>query len=160
MPENKRLLYWAAGLSIFALVAHAIDAPDHLKEWWVYGTIFVIAASFQFFYGMALFLRPWRYDETGGIRSDADYCGRPYYVMGIIPAALVIILYLITRTSGLPFLGPNAAAISVTPLSLIPVLEDVPLIYCLAILLYRTRASTRVQMKSEASVDTERKAIS
>ena len=39
---SKRLLYWAAVLSILTLIAHAIDAPDHLKEWWVFASIFII----------------------------------------------------------------------------------------------------------------------
>ena len=55
---NKRMLFWAAVLSVFALLAHVIDAPDHLKEWWGYGTVFVIVASFQFFFGLALFVQP------------------------------------------------------------------------------------------------------
>jgi len=140
--DSNRLLYWAAGLSIFALFAHAIDAPDHLKEWWGYGTIFIILAAFQFFYGIALFLQPWRYDEDGNWRADAGRSGRPYYVLGIILAAAVIILYIITRTSGMPFFGPDAAAESVTPLSLVPALEDIPLIYCLAALFLRSRAGS------------------
>ena len=141
--KSKPLLYWAASLSMFALVTHAIDAKDHLTEWWLYGTLFVIAASFQFFYGMALFLRPWRYDETGGIRDNPDIYGRPFYLLGIVLAGFVMVLYVITRTSGLPFFGEQAKALPITPLSLLPSIEDVPLIYCLALLLYRTRPASR-----------------
>jgi len=137
--ERSKLLYWAAGLSIFALFAHAIDTPDHLTEWWGYGTIFIILGAFQFFYGIALFLQPWRYDEDGNWRDDAGRSGRPYYIIGIFLAAAVIVVYIITRTSGMPFLGPEAAAESVTALSLVPPLVDIPLIYCLTILLLRSR---------------------
>ena len=80
--STKSLIYWAGGLSAFALVTHAIDAPDHLTEWWGYGAFFVIVAAFQFFYGMALFLRPWRYDSEGSLRPDAERQGKPYFILG------------------------------------------------------------------------------
>lgn len=136
---NKNLINWTAILSILALVAHAIDAPDHLSEWWGYGTFFVVVASFQFFYGLALFLRPWRYDEDGKLRENADRYGRPYFILGTILTASVIIVYIITRTTGMPFFGPDAVAERVTPLSLVPPLECVPLMYCHILLVYRTR---------------------
>lgn len=141
--RNRRLLFWAAGFSIFALVAHAIDAPDHLKEWWVYATFFIIAAAMQFFYGLALLLQPWRYDDTGGVRSDSDRFGRPYYILGIVLNAFVITLYAVTRTTGLPFLGPEAAAEPVTALGLVPIAVDLPLMYCLVVLFHRSGVPSR-----------------
>ncbi len=143
MTDNKRLIYWTAILSILALVAHAIDAPDHLSEWWGYGTFFVIAASFQFFYGFVLLLRPWRYDEDGNERPKADRYGRPYFILGASLTASVIIIYIVTRTTGMPFFGPDAIREPVTPLSLVPPLECVILMYCYILLLSRTRIQTR-----------------
>jgi len=137
--NNKRLIYWTAFLSIFALITHVIDAPDHLKEWWLYGTLFVIFAAFQFFLGIALFLRPWRYDEDGNVRQNPDRAGRPFYFLGILLSVFVVALYIITHTTGMPFFGTGAAAISVTPLSLVPVVENIPLVYCFALLVRRTR---------------------
>jgi hypothetical protein len=136
--SNKRLLYWAAVLSILSLVAHAIDAPDHLKEWWIYATVFIIAGSAQFFYGIALFFQPWRYDESGGMRKDADRFGRPYYILGIILDAFIIVFYIITRTTGMPFLGADAVTEPVTILSLLPIVVGIPLMYCLVLLVRRT----------------------
>lgn len=127
-------------LSVLALVAHAIDGPDHLREWWGYGTFFVIIAAFQFFYGAALFLRPWRYDGDGNLRPYGDRYGRPYFVLGTILTASVIIVYVVTRTTGMPFLGPDAVRQPVTILSLVPPVECIPLMYCHILLLYRTRA--------------------
>ena len=132
-------------LSILALVAHAIDAPDHLTEWWGYGTFFVIIASFQFFYGFALFLRPWRYDDEGNVKVNADRYGRPYFIIGTILTASVIIVYIITRTTGMSFFGSGAIVEPVTPLSLVPPLECIPLMYCHIILLSRTRLSSQNQ---------------
>lgn len=131
-PVNvRRLLYWAAGFSIGALVAHAIDAPDHLKEWWGYSTYFVVAGAFQFFYGFGLLLRPWRYDDAGEVRADGETRGRAYYMLGIVLTASIIVLYIISRTTGLPFFGADAVAEPVTVLSLVPAVEGVPLLYCL-----------------------------
>jgi hypothetical protein len=142
---NKHLINWTAILSIFALVAHAIDAPDHINEWWGYGTFFVVVASFQFFYGIVLFLKPWRYDEDGQIRKNADRYGRSYFILGTILTASVIIVYIVTRTTGIPFFGPDAVAERVTPLSLIPPLECLPLMYCHILLIYRTRMESAGQ---------------
>lgn len=63
----------------------------------------------RIFYGIALFFQPWRYDESGGIRQDAERYARPYYILGIVLDAFVIVLYIITRTTGMPFRGPDAA---------------------------------------------------
>jgi hypothetical protein len=139
--DNRRLVFVTAILSILALVAHAVDAPDHLREWWGYGTFFVIIASFQFFYGLALFLRPWRYDDEGGIRPDADQYGRPYFVLGTVLTAAVIIVYIITRTTGMPFFGPDAIVEPANPLSLVPPVECLALMYCHILLLRRSRSA-------------------
>ncbi len=139
--ENKRLINLTAILSILALVAHAIDAPDHLSEWWGYGAFFVTIAAFQFFYGMALFLRPWRYDSEGNVRPNADRYGRPYFILGTILTASVIIVYIVTRVSGMPFLGPDAIAEPVTALSLVPPIECAVLLYCHILLLRRVSVS-------------------
>lgn len=138
--SNRRLIRWAAWLSVVALIAHAIDAPDHLTEWWGYSTFFVIVGAFQFFLGLAMFIQPWKYDEDGRVRSNADRFGRAYYRLGIILTASVIVLYAVSRTAGMPFFGPDAITEPVTPLSLVPIAEAVPLMYCLVKLLIRTRA--------------------
>jgi hypothetical protein len=139
--SNKTLIYWAGGLSIFALVTHAIDAPDHLTEWWGYGAFFVIVAAFQFFYGIALFLRPWRYDSEGSLLPDSEHRGRPYFILGTVLTSLVIVVYIVTHSTGMPFFGPDAVAEPVTPLSLVPVAECVPLLYFHGRLMYRMRAA-------------------
>jgi hypothetical protein len=143
--DNRRVIFWTAILSILALVSHAIDAPDHISEWWGYGTFFVIIASFQFFYGMALFLQPWKYDDDGNLRPNADRYGRPYFILGTVLTASVMVMYIVTRTTGIPFLGPDAIREPVTPLSLVPPLECVPLMFCHLLLLSRTRTASSRQ---------------
>ena len=137
----KKLVRWAAFLSIGALVCHAIDVPDHLTEWWGFSAYFVTVGAFQFFYGFGLLLKPWRYDESGDMRINPDRYGRSYYVLGLVLSVSIIVLYIISRTSGMPFFGPDAKAQSFTILSLVPVVENLPLIYCLALILHRTGKS-------------------
>ena len=138
MSDSRKLINWTAVLSILALVAHAIDARDHLSEWWGYGAFFAIIASFQFFYGMALFLKPWRYAEDGGLRPNADRYGRGYFILGTVLTSAVLIVYIITRTTGMPFFGSGAIVEPTTPLSLLPPLECLPLLYCHIKLLARS----------------------
>jgi hypothetical protein len=126
---NKRFIFWAATFSMLALVAHAIDVPDHLREWWGYGTFFVIVAAFQFFYGIALFLQPWRFDEEGWVRENADRYGRPYFILEVVLTASSVVVYAVSRTIGIPLFGADAIAEPVTLLSLLPPLEGLLLMY-------------------------------
>jgi hypothetical protein len=145
-----RLIRWAAILSILALVAHGIDAPDHIREWWVYSTYFVTAGSFQFFYGLGLFLQSWRYDDTGAERNNSEQYGRAYYILGLILTGSIVILYIITRTTGMPFFGPEAASEPVTALSLVPIAVDIPVLYCLGALLYHTRQTEHAGLSASS----------
>ncbi len=147
--DGGRLVFWAAGLSCGATLGHVIDAPDHLKEWWAYSTFFIVVAAIQLFYGVALFLRPWRYEEDGSVRHDADRYARPYYVVGMSLSASTIVLYTLTRTTGLPFFGPDAAVVeSVGLLSLVPIAVEIALTACLGMLLRRAAVGSRVMTSS------------
>jgi peptidoglycan/LPS O-acetylase OafA/YrhL len=140
--SGRRLVRWAAIFSILVLVAHAVDAPDHLNEWWGYGTFFVIIGAFQFFLGLALFLQPWQYTEDGGIRPQAESAGAPYFRLGLILSIISIVVYIVTRTTGLPFLGPEAVREPVTGLSLIPSIVNLLLSGCFGWLIIQTRAGS------------------
>ncbi len=95
------------GLSIAASLIHGLNVQEHLAEWWGYGLFFLFAAAGQFLYGLVLIVQPWNYDETGGHRDGARY-GRLFYRAGIVANILLITLYMVTRTVGIPFLGPSA----------------------------------------------------
>jgi hypothetical protein len=136
--SSKRVLYWAAGLSVAAGLVHGIAAPEHLSEWWGYGVFFILAAMAQPLYGILLLLQPWRYDNRGDIRSDADRYARRYCLLGLTGNAAVIILYIITRTVGIPFLGPEAGEVEpVTAISLMSKTLEIALIVCLWLLIRR-----------------------
>jgi hypothetical protein len=103
-------------LSVAAGVGHGLVAPEHLREWWGYGLFFALAAVGQVFFGALLLAAPWRYDETGGLAPVRHRPVRVLCGVGIVVNALVIGLYTVTRTVGVPFLGPAAG--EVEPLGL------------------------------------------
>ncbi|MBI1742268.1 hypothetical protein HYR54_04285 [Candidatus Acetothermia bacterium] len=142
--DSNRLLYWTAGLSIAAALIHAGVAPEHLSEWWGYGIFFLVAGICQGIYGLVLLLRPWRYDDTGGLRegNDPSYV-RTLYMLGIIGNGAIIILYLITRFVGIPFLGPDAGKVEpFTPISVLSKLIELATIVCLVLLMKHSKQQT------------------
>lgn len=112
----ERARWWAGSLSVAAGVAHGLVAPEHFREWWGYGLFFGLAAIAQVFYGGLLLLAPWRYDETGGRRPSTIRTDRTVYVAGAAGTAILIGIYVISRTVGIPFLGPDAGRVEpITP---------------------------------------------
>jgi hypothetical protein len=101
----------AGGLSIAAGAGHGLVAPEHLREWWGYGLFFALAAVGQVFFGALLLVAPWRYDDTGGLAPERARPMRILCLLGIVANALVILLYTVTRTVGVPFLGPAAGEV-------------------------------------------------
>lgn len=114
MAERRR---WRAGsLSVAAGVAHGLVAPEHFREWWGYGLFFGLAAIAQVFYGGLLLLAPWRYDATGGLRPSTTRTDRTVYATGAVGMAALIVLYAVSRSVGIPLLGPEAGRIEpITP---------------------------------------------
>ena len=103
----RKLVRWCAGLSLAAGISHGLNVQEHLREWWGYGAFFLFAAAGQVFFGLILVVQPWRYDETGGLRNGDRYA-RIVYLTGIVANCFFIALYVITRTVGIPFFGPQA----------------------------------------------------
>ncbi|MCA1728491.1 MAG: hypothetical protein LC751_03450 [Actinobacteria bacterium] len=93
--RSKRILHAAAALSLLAALIHLWVMPEHFEEWWGYGTFFLISATAQGFYGAALLRWP----------------SRPLLLLGIGGNLSIIVLYLLTRTVGIPFFGPGAGEV-------------------------------------------------
>jgi FtsP/CotA-like multicopper oxidase with cupredoxin domain len=93
--ERARVLLYAAGLSLIAALMHTWAMPEHFDEWWGYGSFFLIAATVQACYGLAL-LR-WR--------------GRSLLLLGVVGNLSVVSLWAVTRTVGIPFFGPHAGEV-------------------------------------------------
>jgi len=84
-----------AALSLLAAIIHLWAAPEHFEEWWGYGTFFLAGASAQGLYAVALLRRP----------------SRPLLLLGMAGNLAIVILWLVTRTTGIPLLGPHAGEV-------------------------------------------------
>lgn len=97
----RRLERAAGFLSAGAGLIHFGAGPAHQAEWWVYGVFFYGAATAQI--GFAVIV--W----TQGIEGWGGW-GRvrgKLYLVGIVGNAAIILLWVITRTVGVP-VGPEA----------------------------------------------------
>lgn len=111
LAEFDRVNYRAAILSFIAALVHGIAMIQYFRDWWGYGVFFVVAVMAQIMYGVVLLVKPWQYDETGGIRASGTGNARTLYVAGLIFTVALIALYFITRTFGIPMMGPMAGKV-------------------------------------------------
>ena len=88
-------LYAAAALSLLAGLIHLWVTPEHFEEWWGYGAFFLVAGAAQILYVPIVLLLPTRIVLLGGIAGNLA----------------IVVLYLLTRTVGIPFFGPEAGEV-------------------------------------------------
>ncbi len=115
----------AAFCSVVAALIHAWAMPEHFEEWWGYGTFFLASAVGQGVLGLVLVRRP-----------------PPWLLpVGIAGNLAIAALYIVTRTSGIPVVGPHAWEVEVVgPLDLASTVVEAGLILMLA-MLWRTSVS-------------------
>jgi hypothetical protein len=92
MPRHLRIAVWA--LSGVPAAIHLWVAGEHFEEWWGYGAFFVVAAYLELAFGWALIRRP----------SDR------LVLAGIWGSTATVLMYLVSRTGGVP-VGPSAGAV-------------------------------------------------
>jgi hypothetical protein len=80
----------AALLSAGAGAIHAAVISEHFREWWLYGLFFAVSAAAQLVWAVLVLRRP----------------SRSVLIAGAVGNAVVVLLWLITRITGLPF-GPE-----------------------------------------------------
>ncbi len=130
IKRPSKLVYVAAALSLVAGLIHAWAMPEHYREWWGYGTFFLVVASAQVFLSDALLYRP----------------RRELFAVGVVGNLAVITLYVVTRTVGVPFFGPHAGAVEeMGLLDLLAIVVELALVITLAGML-RVRLATRPTM--------------
>lgn len=88
-----RVIEWAQWFGLVAALAHLWAIPEHLDEWWGYGLFFFIAASFQGGYTLAL---------------DSLHQRDWFLALGIAANLSLILLWLLSRTTGTPRPGPHS----------------------------------------------------
>ena len=88
-----------AALSGLAAGIHLTVAPEHFDEWWGYGTFFLVAAAGECALVLLLALRP-----------------RSWVIqVGIWTSLATMLMYLVSRTSGVPF-GPARGSVETVDL--------------------------------------------
>ncbi|MDD3827835.1 MAG: hypothetical protein GX597_02025 [Anaerolineaceae bacterium] len=113
----------AVVLSLAAGVVHILVSPIYFAQWVGYGVFFITVAALQGIGGMAL---------VGGSPR------RFFYWAGVVGNAGVVLLWVITRTLGIPFFGPAAGEVQPVGLpDLVATLIEVALIGHLLVLLTR-----------------------
>jgi manganese oxidase len=118
MNARRSLLGVAVALTLGAAVIHVWAMPAHFGEWWLYGALFLLVASLQGFYGVAL----WRWP------------GKRVFILGMGGNLAIIAFYLLTRTLGVPF-GPHVGEVeAVGMLDLTATACEVALVVALAVL--------------------------
>lgn len=90
-PRNFLILVVAA-LSVLAALIHFWVVPEHFEEWWGYGVFFIVCAAVEGFYVVPLLHSPNRF----------------VLLIGMIGNSAIVLLWLFTRTIGIPFFGPEA----------------------------------------------------
>src|SRR4028119_950276 len=122
-----------AALSLLAAAMHLWVVPEHLEEWWGYGTFFVVLAAAQGLYALGLLRRP---------------PSRPLLLLGVAGNLAVVIIWLVTRTAGVPLLGPHAGEVEgVGALDLTCTLAEVGIVAGLGALAMRgLSAEGRIQV--------------
>ncbi len=92
---SGRTLYAAAALSLLAALIHLWVTPEHFGEWWGYGAFFLVAALAQVLYAPLVLVWP----------------TRVVLLLGIGGNLAIVVLYLLTRTVGIPLFGPGAGEV-------------------------------------------------
>ncbi|MBI4202098.1 MAG: hypothetical protein HY532_03145, partial [Chloroflexi bacterium] len=95
--QRLSLANLAGLLSLGSAAVHIIVMPEHFREWWGYGAFFAALASLQAIYGLGL------------LQPKARLSLSPWYLLaGILGTFLVMVLYGVTRSLGIPAFGPHA----------------------------------------------------
>jgi hypothetical protein len=95
LGRPRPILYAAAALSLAAALIHLWVTPEHFEEWWGYGAFFLVSALAQALYAPLLLRRP----------------NRMVLLLGVGGNLAIVLLYLLTRTAGIPFFGPEAGEV-------------------------------------------------
>lgn len=149
---GRRLEVAAGILFLVAAGAHGFVAPEHFKEWWGYGLFFLFAGALQAVWGLALLTRAINPKDSG---AHWHRMTTGFYVLGILGNLFTIVLYVVTRTYGIPFFGTEAGVVeTVAPIDVATKTAEAVTVALLAILLLRHRKrASEVQPPAQGPED-------
>lgn len=116
---------YATGLSAGAGMIHWIVTPEHFAHWWGYGVFFLAAGAAQVAYAVWLAL---------------NQPSRRGLMIGLLGNGMIIALYLVTRSMGIPLFGPSAGEVEpVGSVDVISKAAELALMACLVLMLRARR---------------------
>ena len=104
----RRLERWAAACMLGSGAVHGILVREHLREWWGYGAFFAVAATVQAVWALALWTDAINPTDTGPRWRTGKLW---LYGLGVLGNLFLVVLYVVTRTVGIPLLGPGAGEV-------------------------------------------------
>lgn len=129
----------AAWGSLGAGAIHGALVRGHFEQWWGYGLFFALAGLAQLLVGLALLTEAVN-PKDGGSRWETAL--RWVYVIGIVVNVGLIALYLVSRTTGIPFFGPAAGEVeAVASVDVVTKVLEAVAVAALVALLRQPRAS-------------------
>jgi manganese oxidase len=130
-----RLVGTVVALSALTGVAHLFVSSQYLSQWWGYGYFFIWAGLSQLGFAFLVIVQPIFFgtSEISDLRRGS--LRRRLFLIGALGNAAMITLYVITRTIGVPFLGPAVNAVMpVEPLGVAVTLAELAVVVILLIL--------------------------
>lgn len=120
--DRVALAYAAAGLSFAAACVHGSVMVTHFREYWLFGLFFAIVTPLQILWAELVRRRP----EN-----------RRLLLVGGVASASIALIWLVSRTVGLPFGPEQLQAEAVGPKDLLATWDELFLASLVAVLLLR-----------------------
>jgi hypothetical protein len=129
--------------SLLAAVVHGLVIGEHVDESALYGAFFIVVTVLQVLYAVAVMARP----------------GRLLLWLGAVGNVAIVVLWIVTRTAGIP-VGPHAG--EVEPVGLLDILAAVAelAVAFAAVAALRQAAMSRIAPGSRASSSLDMQATS
>jgi len=116
--------------------AHGLVTQEHFQEWWGYGVFFLATSICLIGFGLALITDA---IDPRYMPGDVNRVRRLLYGLGAIGIVGILVLYVITRTVGVP-LGPGSGSVEeVGAVDLVSKASELLAVAGLVVLLIKTR---------------------
>ncbi len=133
---RRRLEKFAGVCVVVSGSAHGLVTHEHFQEWWGYGVFFLVAAICLIGFGLALITDA---IDPRYMPGDVHRIRRLMYLVGAIGNVSILVLYVVTRTVGVP-LGPASGSVeSVGAIDIVAKTTELLAVAGLVVLFLKTR---------------------